>query len=190
MKPDTNLDDLFKTLQGNFDVETPDAHHKDRFLAKLKNQHVTELPPEIKHKHAVFVKPFLAVAATVILLITLTFIFNKAENTTDLASVSPEMAKTQSFFNATISQELKQLEKENAPEVQPLIQDALKQLNILEADYNKLKLDLSNSGHDKRVIYAMISNFQNRIEILENVLETIDNVKQLKNISNDNQNTI
>ncbi|MDW5288628.1 hypothetical protein [Formosa sp. PL04] len=187
MKPETSLEDLFKTLQNDFDIETPNLHHENRFLAKLKKQNVEVKPVK---KVYPFLKPLLAVAASIVLLITLTFTFQKQESTNDLASVSPEMAKTQSFFTATIAQELKELEKENAPEVQPLIQDALKQLNVLEANYENLKLDLTKSGNDKRVIYAMIANFQSRIEILESVMETIDNVKQLKNSSHENQTTI
>jgi len=188
MKSEDPLDHLFKTLQSDFDVETPNTHHEDRFLAKLKHNQVTVKP--VTKTHA-FLKPLLAVAATVVLIITLTFTIKTQDtNTADLASVSPEMAKTQSFFTATIAQELKQLKKENAPEVQPLIQDAFKQLNVLEAHYEKLKLDLTKSGNDKRVIYAMIANFQSRIEILESVMETIDNVKQLKNISNENKSII
>ncbi|WP_159023443.1 hypothetical protein [Formosa sp. L2A11] len=188
MKQEDNLDHLFKTLQNDFDVETPNTHHEDRFLAKLKKQSIAVKPVK---KTYPFLKPLLAVAATIVLLITFTFAFQKQDQEhADLASVSPEMAKTQSFFTATISQELKELKKENAPEVQPLIQDALKHLNVLEANYETLKLDLTKSGNDKRVIYAMIANFQSRIEILESVMETIDNVKQLKNISNENETAI
>ncbi|WP_235817834.1 hypothetical protein [Formosa haliotis] len=157
MKPNDSIEDLFKSLQHDFDVETPHTHHEKRFAAKLKLQN-SEIQP--RKKTYPFLKPLLAVAATVVLLLGLTFAFNNHNKEAGLASVSPEMAKTQSFFNATIAQELKQLEKEQAPEVQPLIQDALKQLNILEADYEKLKLDLTKSGNDKRVIYAMIANFQ------------------------------
>lgn len=183
MKPD-NLDTLFKSLQDDFDFEVPNASHEDRFLAKLKSQSKTVT---LEKKHYPFLKPLLAVAASIVLLIVLTFTFNQQDTTKDLASVSPEMAETQSFFTATIAQELKTLQNENAPEVQPLIQDALKQLKILEDDYEKLKLDLTKSGEDKRVIYAMITNFQNRISILEEVLKTIDTVKQLKNTSHENK---
>lgn len=186
MKPE-HIEDLFKRLENDFDIEVPNTAHEDRFLAKLKSQNKTVT---LKKKQYPFLKPLLAVAATVVLLLALTFTFQEKDTVTDLASVSPEMARTQSFFNATITEELKQLDKENAPEVQPLIQDALKQLNVLENDYEKLKLDLSKSGNDKRVIYAMIANFQNRISILQNVLETIENVKQLKNTSHENKITI
>lgn len=186
MKPD-DIDKLFGTLQDAFDVAEPNAAHQERFLDKLNAQHATVTAQK---KQQITFRPWLAVAATVVLLIALTFTFKPENKTYDLASVSPEMAETQSFFNATLTQELKQLEKENAPEVQPLIQDALKQLEILESDYEKLKTDLSNSGNDKRVIYAMIANFQNRISILQEVLETIDNVKQLKQTTHDNKITI
>ena len=60
----------------------------------------------------------------------------------------------------------------------------------LENEYESLITDLSESGNDQRVIYAMISNFQNRIEILQNTLQQIEIVKQLKNSKNENNNTI
>jgi cobyric acid synthase len=51
-----------------------------------------------------------------------------------------------------------------------------------------LKTDLVDSGNDKRVVYAMIKNFQNRIELLEQVIEKIEEVKNLN--TNKNENTI
>ena len=63
-------------------------------------------------------------------------------------------------------------------------------MEILEKEYESLKIDLTNSGDDKRVIYAMISNFQTRIDLLKNVMETIENVKQLKKNNNENSITI
>ena len=87
-------------------------------------------------------------------------------------------SKTQDFFTSTIALELTKLNNERSPETEALINDALKQLDILEKDYNKLKIDLTESGNDKRVIYAMITNFQNRIEILQNVMQNIEEVKQ------------
>ena len=53
-----------------------------------------------------------------------------------------------------------------------------------------LKEDLTISGDDSRVIYAMISNFQSRIEVLQNVLQKIEEIKQLKQITNENATTL
>ena len=55
----------------------------------------------------------------------------------------------------------------------------MKQIETLENKYEQLKEDLSESGDDSRVIYAMISNFQNRIDLLQNVLQKIEEIKPL-----------
>ena len=51
--------------------------------------------------------------------------------------------------------------------------------------YQKLKKDLVDSGEDKRVIYAMVTNFQQRTALLQNVLETIENIQKLKEQDNE-----
>ncbi len=98
----------------------------------------------------------------------------------DLASVSPEMANAQDFFSNTITQELQKLELENNPETERLIVDTKTQLQELENNYNLLKADLKTSGNSRKVIAAMIQNFQNRIELLEAALDHIESLKQLK----------
>ena len=55
-------------------------------------------------------------------------------------------------------------------------------MNTLETQYENLKNDLLESGQDKRVIYAMIDNFQNRIDLLEQVLEHIEATKKLNDL--------
>lgn len=61
-------------------------------------------------------------------------------------------------------------------------------ISNLEEEYQQLKLDLVESGNDKRVIYAMIANFQNRIDLLEQVVSIVEEVKTLK--TNENEITI
>jgi hypothetical protein len=182
-----NLDNMFKNLQGNFDLEEPKDDHKKRFMAKLNDQNKTA---QVHKKGWTIWKPLLGVAASIVLIIALVIGNNQDASATGLASVSPEMAVTQDFFTSTISAELKKLENASNPETKVLIQDALNQMKRLEIEYDSLISDLSESGNDQRVIYAMISNFQNRIEILQNTLKQIEIVEQLKNSKNENNNTI
>ena len=173
-----NLNQLFENLKDEFDMEAPNLGHQERFLSKLN---ATDSKVVVtKTNYFKLWKPFLAVAATLVLCFSLITIFNQQPVTKGLASVSPEMSKTQDFFTATIENELNKLNKERTPETKALIDDALKQLKILETNYETLKKDLTESGDDKRVIYAMISNFQNRIDVLQNVMERIADVKHLK----------
>lgn len=186
MKKD-NINTLFIRLENEFDIDMPNSGHQNRFLEKLKQQHTIadSSPQKINYW-----KPFLAVAASIVLCFSIfTFMQQQEPEIKDLASVSPEMSRTQDFFTLAIQNELATLEAERSPETDELINDALKQLRILETDYEKLKTDLTESGDDKRVIYAMISNFQTRISVLEQVLENIEEVKQF-NTNASNQNTL
>ncbi len=81
---------------------------------------------------------------------------------------------------------MQHLKEQKTPETEAVINDALDQLEILENDYDKLKKDLGKSGQDKRVIYAMISNFQKRIDLLQMVLEKVNTINTLKNTSHEN----
>lgn len=176
MKTD-NLEELFKEL--DFDVAVPSEGHGQRFQKKLKGH-----SPSRKKNPRDFPLwiPWLAVAACFLIGVIL---FGKTFNSNlgaqgELASVSSEMAETQDFYASVITKELYRLEQVKTPETEAIIQDALKQLEILETDYTKLKSDLVKSGQDPRVIYAMISNFQKRIDLLNKVLEKVNNINTLK----------
>jgi hypothetical protein len=184
-----NLDKLFDDLKDTFDIEEPNFGHTKRFLDKLNNQTKSSTNRK-KSKKTQLWKPLIGIAATLLLIMTLVITNKSQNNSRDLASVSPEMEKTQSFFTSTISEELKKLERESNPETQRIINDALIQLKKLELDYENLKADLTKSGDDNRVIFAMIKNFQNRIDILQNTLTHIETIKQLNKISNENNSKI
>ena len=180
------INDLFEDLKGEFNIETPNQNHELRFLNKLK---ANDLVSHTSKKTSGFNwKPFLAIAASIIICLGVFTTLQNQPQVLDLASVSPELSETQDFFTVTIQNELKKLDNERSPLTDIIINDALKQIKILEKNYNKLKTDLTESGKDQRVIYAMISNFQSRIDILTTVLEQIEDVKQLK--TNTNQTSI
>jgi hypothetical protein len=183
-----NLNNLFKNLEKDFDVESPRLGHQQRFLDKLNSQTETVVL-STKLQRNIW-RPLMGIAASIVLLISLFIGFQNDNNSRDLASISPQMAKTQNFFSNVIAEELSKLEAEESPEAQKLITDAMVQMKILEQDYIKLKENLSESGDDKRVIYAMITNFQNRIDLLQNVLKNIEEVKQLKNNTYENSTII
>lgn len=178
MKTD-NLKDFFNKL--DFDIAEPTENHEERFRQKLKGQ----TPKKMKKSGVISLwRPIMAIAASLLVgfLIfqgLLSDPFNKQQ---DLANVSPEMKQTQNFYASVIKSELENLEAQKTPETEAVIDDALRQLEILEKNYQKLKGDLKKSGQDKRVIYAMITNFQQRIDLLKTVLEKVETINTLKNI--------
>ena len=142
----------------------------------------------LKRKLLINWRKALSIAALIAVIFVVGSLFlNEDVTAAELASVSPEMEQTQSFFTSTINNELQTLKSFESPETEILVQDALEQLENLENKYEILKLDLVESGNDKRVIYAMIKNFQNRIDLLEQVISTIEEVKKLKTLKNENK---
>lgn len=170
-----NLDNWFNKQQGCWDLAEPNEGHKERFLQKLA-------PKTAAQSQVISLRSWwkpLAVAASIALLV-FALVPKEAYNPTkELAAVSPQMEEAQDFFTRAIEQELFTLRQERTPETEKLIKDALKQLELLETDYNNLKQDLAKSGEDKRVIHAMIINFQTRIDLLTQVVEEIESIKKL-----------
>ena len=174
----------------DYDIAEPAAGHYDRFVKKLGKHRISKEPE--KGKLRILWGPILAVAAGLVLILMLGGNFPGAGTLTqkgDLAGISPEMKETHQFYTNLIKTELAKIQEATTPETEAIVQDALDQMEKLDVDYEKLKKDLKNSGQDKRVIFAMISNLQQRIDLLNNVLEHIENIKELKNPNNEN-NTI
>lgn len=177
MKKD-DIEQLFDRLEGQLSTKEPSTDHQTRFLEKLQSAQPVQEKPVRKLN---WWKP-LAVAASLALVFMISLTWDTSPDAKELADVSPEMEQTQQFFTQTIEKELFEINAQATPETQAVIDDAIKRLGNLEADYNNLKSDLAESGQDKRVIYAMINNFQNRIDLLEQVLEHIDAIKNLNEL--------
>jgi hypothetical protein len=187
MNQKDSIDRLFERLEGTFDTNESPADHQKRFLAKLE-AHNSDSKLESSPIFKTWWKP-LSIAASVLLLITAgIFIQNYEPEVGGLASVSPKMEETQSFFTTVINAELETLKSFENEDTELLIHDTLGRLADLESKYDRLKIDLVNSGNDNRVISAMITNFQNRIELLQQVTKTIEEIKTLK--ANKNETTI
>lgn len=182
MKND-NLEELFKTL--DFDVAEPNENHGQRFESKLKQR------AKRKTRSSGVISLWLPGLAIATSFLTAFLLFEGVfaapfSQKQELASVSSEMETTQNFYASVIETELYKLKQQKSPETEKIVKDALDQLEILETDYEKLKTDLATSGQDQRVIYAMISNFQQRIALLNQVLERTKNINELKNPSHEN----
>ena len=173
----TNLENWFEEQRDCFDIAQPDDGHELRFLNKLKENQTEEKPV----KKLDWWKPLASAAAILLVVFAGYATIKPAKDGAELAAVSPEMAKTQDFFTKAIEEELYNINEARTPETHKLVEDALVQLEILEKDYKQLTEDLATSGEDKRVIYAMISNFQARIDLLNTVLQEIESIKKIKN---------
>lgn len=175
----SELEKIFENHQGKFDTLEPDSGHFERFRSRIETKKAKKNSTTLW-----FVK--IAVAASIALFAGIWMGGEFNSKGLELAQVSPEMEETQSFFLATIEKELTQIELERNPETEQIINDALERIQTLETNYELLTYELRESSDDRRIIYAMISNFQSRIEILQSLLERIESVKELKKQNNEN----
>ncbi len=179
-----NIEHLFENLKGSFDTEEPTNGHEGRFLEKLKlGNKVTTTPV----KKSSWWKPLSIAASIAVLIAVIIGLFNQSNDRQEqMANLSPEVSNTQFYFASLIQEQVKELQSESAPETQKIITDTMVQLAILETDYTQLEKEMLSGGNDKILLKAMITNFQTRIDLLEDVLEQIETIKNLKNYNDAN----
>lgn len=162
--------DMHQIFNQDFDLKEPTIGHFDRFEKRISN----------KNKRNSNSWKWISIAASVVLIFGIWLGQNNSSPGLDLADVSPKMEETQDYFTSLIRSEIEKVNLERNDETKKIIEDAFIRLDKLDQQYNNLTVELKTSAQDKRVIFAMISNFQQRIEVLQNLLEQIDNNKQLK----------
>jgi hypothetical protein len=178
MNEKDNITNLFERLQGDFDIETPELGHERRFLKKLQQQ--DQNANDAKKPIALFAW-WKQIAAACVILLSLGILIgsNVDFGTTETSEItlSPEVEKSQVYFAALIDKELEKVKAPEDEDTKELIQDTMKRLERLEKDYENLKNQLIERGDDKRILHAMVNNFQLRIQLLESVLVQIDEIK-------------
>lgn len=184
MKKD-NLQVLFDKLQNDLDFAEPANGHQQRFLDILnKSKGVASIAPEKKQSWL----RILSIAATIAILLSIGIAqFNTSSSIEEkVAQISPEASKTQFYFTSLIEEQVKELNSEQSPENERIINDAMIQLKKLETNYSEMEQDLLNGGNSKLILSAMITNFQTRIELLNEVMTQIENIKNIKNTNDAN----
>ncbi|MGB5236392.1 MAG: hypothetical protein WBM43_05935 [Flavobacteriaceae bacterium] len=179
-----NIDELFTSLQGSFDIAEPSEGHRERFLEKLnQSKGVVSLNPRKRN----WWKP-LSIAASIALLVTLGIGYFGYETTIEqqVAEISPEASQTHFYFANLIEEQVRELEEQSSPETRSIIDDALIQLQKLEENYKQLERDLLDGGDSKLILSAMITNFQTRIALLEEVMTQINTIKNVKSYNDEN----
>ncbi|MCV6630922.1 MAG: hypothetical protein OIF50_13810 [Flavobacteriaceae bacterium] len=177
MEEDKDIKSWFEIEDGSFDYQEPKSGHRTRFLEKLQLEEQggrEKIHPPNKSGWKRW-----SVAASVSILLGIgAYFFNNQK-----ASASwedPQLTQSEQYFSGVIATQLEQLKKERTPQTQKIIEDTFTQLQVLETDYNKLTIQLQEGAEAKLIIAAMIQNFQTRLQLLEDVMKQINDVKAQK----------
>ena len=173
-KENDSLDKLFNKFENQWDVQEMNSDHQIDFLNKLNRK-------QPKKKNYWFAT---AIAASIVLMLGIS-VFYKNEKPKEFKFASKETQRTDSIFSILIDNELVKLKEKSSPENEQIINDALKQMKVFDADYQKIINELQKNGENKQIIYAMISNLQTRISFLQTVLKRIEESENLKNTTDE-----
>ena len=179
LKENDKMEALFSKFENQWDIYEPDEDHYDRFLAKQARQ---------KSRQNRWYS--LSIAASVLVIVGFFTFFNYNNNyqskSDSLELASRQTRETDSIFTAMIKIELEKVIEKKSPENEQIVKDALIQMKALDADYEKIKIELIKNGESKQIIYAMIRNLKTRISFLENVLKHIEDNEKIKNTTHEN----
>lgn len=130
----------------------------------------------------------LKVAAVFLLIVSAGYLFvaYQKNEASKMSNINPDYAKKEIQFTSLI--ELKQEEiKDFAKQEPDLYKAFVNEQNKLEKEYKDLKQQLLDSPNQDRVVKAMIRNLQAQISLLNQQINIIEEVKQLKKNGNENQ---
>ena len=181
MYSDKELEQLFNRDITDFDVASPDVGHKERFMAKLHK----EKKDKSKKKRGLYY-----IAASVILLIGFGLVYSGVINTEEIKNTQAEVVLPKEVINATfhfeglVKKELERIELERNQETNEIIEEAFKQIKVLEEEQQRLQEQLK-SHYDKRLVKGLIDNFQYRIQLLDNVMQQIEIIKEINSEHNE-----
>lgn len=163
--------------------------HEERFLQKLED----ELPNPRSSRFPII----WSIAASVVILIGVGLFLFRTEpveptiNTVagteeqaeeegiSLGDLSPDLAKVENYYLASINLELSKLEV--SPDNKELVDGYLEQLAELNQEYAQLNKELNTIGPNDQTVSALIKNLQLRLELLQKLKEKLNQIKSSKN---------
>ena len=179
-----NLKDLFKNQPKDESIKMSQGHEA-RFLEKLDKT----LPEEKKSSHF----RFLNIAASVIVLLGLSYgafqFFNqpvdppivpdevvKNKEVKTMGAFSPELKKVEDYYLASINLELSKVNL--TPDNKDLVDGYIERLKELNAEYDKLTIELNENGPNEETLDALIDNLKFRLNLVMRLKEKLQEFNQ------------
>lgn len=149
-----------------FDIyELPDGHEA-RFLEKIaKRQSEPEKRPEPKRQTVRKILYWsISVAASVVAVL-----FWVAQKPANLENISETAYKSEQYYLPIIQENINIIK--NHTENKKMTEDALKQLEKMNADYLAIRNKIIEEGQNKQLINAMVINFDTQLKFSNNIIE-------------------
>jgi hypothetical protein len=130
-------------------------------------------------------------AAAVVLLIAAVFVIrqyiptdtghtiNSQTTTATLENIAPQMAEVESYYTSLINEKKAQMGSYDLKSLD--VSENLQQdIAVLDSAYAKLKTELLTTPNKEQIMDAMVQNLQLRMEILNQQLKTLEDIRKIK----------
>ncbi|MEZ4998671.1 MAG: hypothetical protein R2758_14800 [Bacteroidales bacterium] len=170
------IEDIIKRGRSEFDDREPSDGHFERFSFRL----ATRLHA-VKAKRSIV--PYLLKAAVVTLLVTLSslwtfdhFVRPNLKTKMTLSEVSPEYREVERYYVTQVN--LMENEFTSLEITTPEQKEALmKEMASMDSVYVELQKELRANPSDQRIIDAMITHYQTKIEVMSYILSQLKEIK-------------
>jgi hypothetical protein len=152
-----------KNLDHFYEDDLP-AGHLQRYIKKL----------DASDKHMKWIKTFryFSIAATLVLLIAVSSliaikIYSTKQDNYLLAHNSQELRETEVYYRLQIQEKTKRLSQLKKIDPETLSSELLE----IDASFNGIRADLKNNPDDERIVNAVLSTYQAKIDLLDKLIE-------------------
>ena len=181
-----NIDEIIRNNKELFDTADPKKGHFNRFVDKLKQQK--------REKPSLISYTFLLKAASIAILVTLSFLWtydnliksSSEKSGISLSEVSDEYREVEVYYKQQVN--LKYGQIRNMDIFSDSIQRSmlLKELSDMDSIYTNLQDELEANQKDKRIINAMIEHYQLKVDVMNQILLQLEQIKNENLIKNEN----
>jgi hypothetical protein len=100
------------------------------------------------------------------------------EDNFQLSEISPEYKKIEDYYMASLNIELSKINI--TPENKALIDSFMHQMSELDKEYQRLNLEIKETGPNEETLEALIANLQLRLELLYKLKNKLKEINQSK----------
>lgn len=181
-----DIDKIIRNNIENFNKAEPDKGHFERFAAKLKMQ---------KKKKRPFTSfTFMLKAASIAILVALSFLWtydNLIKPTPEktgisLSEISDEYREVEFYYTQQVNMKYGQIRNMDVFADSTQKSRLLKELSDMDSIYANLQKELKTSPKDKRIINAMIEHYQLKVDVLNQILHQLEQIKNENLINKEN----
>lgn len=183
-----SLEDFIKENKEMFMNNEPPEGHFERFEERLRQMQ--------RRNRIRFVSRITSIAAIGLLVIASSiFIYDRyfirEPFMLNLRDVNPQMEKVEFYYTSQIDQlsfGLDSLSSDNQEDIQKMMTNEIAEMDSI---HRELQKKLGSNPGDQRIVNAMITYYQTKLEMMKSFLNTLTQIKQSNNSNNEShENTL